>query len=265
VKFFVCKKGVSATDPVERPILIFDPSLLVFKEKAHKYYYDGEHVPGVTTILNVVGKGDALLQWAANCAVEYLKQRLEGDLTTDDVARFCKEAQKQWRSVKEEAGSIGSIAHDWIEQHLKGGNAPLPDHPKARNSCCIALEWMDSVEWETLEVEKVIFHPEYRYAGKYDWKARINRVKAIPDWKTSKDIYSTYRYQTAAYVKAEEAMTGETIPDRWICRIDKEGDFDPANDVLYMPPESLEADFEAFLGALKIYRRESEIRRMVNV
>lgn len=244
---------------------IFDPSLLVFKEKAHKYYYDGEHVPGVTTILNIVGKGDGLLYWAAQCAVEYLQQRLEGDLTTEDVAKFCKEAKLQWRAVKEEAGSIGGIAHDWIEQHLKGNTLPFPEHPKANNSCHVALEWMDSVHWETIEVEKVVYHPVHRYAGKLDWKAKINGVLAIPDWKTSKGIYSTYRYQTAAYLTADEAETGDHIPDRWICRIDKEGDFDPANDVLYMPRETLEADFNAFLAALTLYRREAEIRRGDNV
>jgi hypothetical protein len=244
---------------------MFDPALLVFKEKAHKYYYDGEHVPGVTTILSVIGKGDALLYWAANCAVEYLQQRLEGDLTTEDVEKFCKEARTQWRTVKEEAGTIGGIAHDWIEQHLKGNTQPLPEHPKARNSVQNALKWMHSVQWETLAVEKVVFHPEHRYAGMLDWKARINGRLSIPDWKTSKDIYSTYRYQTAAYLKAEELQTGEEIPDRWICRIDKENEFDPDNDVLYLPRESLEADFNAFLAALTIYRRESEIRRGINV
>lgn len=212
-----------------------------------------------------MGKGDGLLYWAAQCAVDYLQQRLAGDLTTEDVDKFCKEAKLQWRAVKEEAGTIGGIAHDWIEQHLKGNTLPLPEHPKARNSVGIALEWMASVHWETIEVEKVVFHPLHRYAGKFDWKARINGVLAIPDWKTSKGIYSTYRYQTAAYLMAEEAQTGEYIPDRWICRIDKEGDFDPANDVLYMPRESLEADFNAFLAALTLYRRESEIRREVNV
>lgn len=243
----------------------FDPALLVFREKAHKYYYDGEHVPGVTTILNVVGKGDGLLQWAATCAVEYLQQRLVGDLTTEDVTRFCKEAKSQWRAVKEEAGSIGGIAHDWIEAHLKGDvGRPLPDHPKAANSVRNALEWLRDVEWETLEVEKVVFHPGFRYAGKLDWKARINGVLAIPDWKTSKGIWSTYRYQTAAYLVADELQTGDVIPDRWICRIDKEGEFDPMFDVLHMPRETLEADFNAFIAALTIYRRESEIRRGVN-
>jgi len=243
----------------------FDPALLVLKEKAHKYYYDGQHVPGVTTILNIVGKGDGLLYWAAQCAVDYLEQLLVGDLTSEDVTKICKDARTKWKDVKEEAGTIGGIAHDWIEQHLKGNTLPLPDHSKARNAVGNALEWMASVKWETLGVETMVFHPEYRYAGKMDWKAHINGVLSIPDWKTSKGIYSTYRYQTAAYLVAEEIQTGEHIPDRWICRIDKEGAFDPANDVLYMPRESLEADFNAFLAALTLYRRESEIRRDVNV
>lgn len=245
--------------------MTFDPELLVFKEKAHRYYYDGEHVPGVTTILNIVGKGDGLLYWAAQCAVNYLQERLQGELTTKDIEDLCKQARQEWRSVKEEAGTIGGVVHDWIEQYLKGNNPPLPEHSKAQNAIGNALQWLRDVQWETLEVEKVVYHPVYRYAGKLDWKARINGTLAIPDWKTSGGIWSTYRYQTAAYLQAEVLQTGDDIPNRWICRIDKEGDFDPANDVLFMPRESLEADFNAFLAALTLYRRESEIRRGVNV
>jgi hypothetical protein len=241
--------------------MAYDPTLLVFKEKAHKYYYDGVHVPGVTTVLGNISKGDGILQWAVNLTAESIKEQMVGEISTEDVVRICDEAKKAHRLYKEEAGDIGHIAHDWIEQHLHGNTGPLPDHPKARNACEAALRWLDIVKWETVEAEKPIFHAEYGYAGTLDWKARINGVLCIADWKTSKSMYSSFRYQTAAYLRAEEAQTGEHIPDRWICRIDKNGEFDPDNDVLYMAPESIEADFNVFLAALTIHRREAELRR----
>lgn len=239
----------------------YDPALLVFKEKAHKYYYDGAHVPGVTTVLGNISKGDGILQWGVNLTADYIKELMVGDLTTEDVVRICNEAKKAHRLFKEEAGDIGKIAHNWIEQHLRGGTEPLPEHPKSRNACEAAVRWLADVEWETIAEEKPIYHAEYRYAGTLDWKARINGVLAIADWKTSKSMYSSFRYQTAAYLRAEEDQTGEFIPDRWICRIDKNGEFDPEEDVLHMTRESLEADFNVFLAALTIHRREAELRR----
>lgn len=241
--------------------MLYNPDLLVFKEKAHKYYYDGKHIPGVTTVLGNISKGDGILQWAVNLTAETIKAQLEGELTTEEIGVICDLAKKAHRETKEEAGETGKIAHNWIESHLKGVTPPLPENPQARNAVENALRWLADVGWETVATEKLIYHPTYGYCGTLDWKVRINGVLSIADWKTSKGMYSSFRYQTAAYLRAEADNTGETIPDRWICRIDKNGTFDPDEDVLYMPPESIEADFNVFLAALTIHRREAELRR----
>ncbi len=241
---------------------MYDPELLVFKEKQHKYYYDGIHVPGVTTVLNMISKGDALTRWASNCAVDYLTPRLQGEVSSDDLGLLLNEARHAFEYVKNEAGHIGTLAHNWIEQHLRGGNEPLPEHEKARNSCEAALKWIKDNEWETIDVEARIFSPTYLYAGTRDWYVRIRGRLAIADWKTSKSVYSSYRYQTAAYLRAEEECSGIEIPDRYIFRIDKEsGELEEH----YFEPESIEPDFQAFLAALTLHRREAELRRTKRV
>lgn len=222
------------------------------------YFYNGEHVPGVTTILGVISKGDAITQWAVNQTVDFLIPRLQGELSTDDVDELLQDSRYAWKVKKQEAADIGTIAHNWIEDHLRGKQQELPEHPKARNSVEAALKWLETNRWETIAIEDVVFSPTHFYAGKMDWKARVNGVLAVPDWKTSKHIYSSYRYQTAAYVKAIEEITGEYIPDRWLLRIDKEtGEFED----LQLTRDTLEEDFATFLGALQIYRREAELRR----
>lgn len=222
------------------------------------YFYDGEHVPGVTTILGVISKGDAITQWAVNQTLEYLTPRLQGELSTDEVNALLYDSRYAWKIKKQEAADIGTIAHNWIEDHLKGVEQPLPEHPNARKSVEAALKWLEENRWESLDIEGIVFSPTHFYAGKMDWKARVNGVLAVPDWKTSKYIYSSYRYQTAAYVKAIEEATGEYIPDRWLLRIDKEtGEFED----LHLERDTLEEDFATFLGALQIYRREAELRR----
>jgi genome maintenance exonuclease 1 len=236
----------------------YNPELLVFREKSHRYYYDGVHVPGVTTILNTISKGDALTHWAVAQTIDYLEPRLIGELTDEQIHTLCDEARVAHKVVKEAAASIGTLAHDWIERYLKGEEPTLPENPKARNSCEAAVKWLAEHGWETLAIEEIVYSPTHLYAGKLDWLARVDGVLAVPDWKTSKAHYSTHRYQTAAYVKALEEVRDIHIPDRWILRIDKEtGEHDP----LHLTRDDLEADFEAFLAALTIYRREAQLRR----
>lgn len=237
---------------------LYDRERLVFNERQHRYFYDGVHVPGVTTILNIISKGDALTRWASNCAVDYLTPRLQGEVSTEELGFILNEARTAFETVKNEAGHIGTLAHNWIEQHLRGGSEPLPEHEKARNACEAALKWMQDNEWETIDVEQRIFSPTHLYAGTRDWFVRIRGRLAIADWKTSKHVYDSYRFQTAAYLRAEEEDSGVVIPDRWIFRIDKEtGLFEES----YFEPESIDSDFNAFLAALTLYRRTAELRR----
>jgi len=113
------------------------------------------------------------------------------------------------------------------------------------------------VHWETVEIEKQIYHPDLGYAGILDWYALVDGVPSVPDWKTSKYIYSSYRYQTAAYVKALELETGCRIEDRWILRIDKNtGEFEDVK----LTRKSLASDFKALKGALALYQRDKQLK-----
>jgi hypothetical protein len=251
--------------------LNYNRELLTFNPNNHGHYYDGKRLLGVTTALTAISKGDALIQWAVNQACDYARANLLTiDQTFDDGAKFIvdgtdgdleyilKGAKYAWKAKRDEAASIGTIAHNWIEGYLKGEDPSWPDNAPARKSCEAALDWIKSVKWETLKIEHQIYIPELQVGGICDWYARINGVLAIPDWKTSKSLHSSYAYQTAAYLKALENEFGEKIPHRWLVRIDKEtGIVEPR----FLPEEEIAADYAAFESAVTIYRRESELSK----
>ncbi len=247
----------------------YDKSLLVFNPRNHSYTYDGERLLGVTTALSVVSKGDAITQWAANQTLEYLKANLPGPedyplLVTSDQYKADMEllylgAKYAWKARRDEAASIGTRTHAWIESYLKGQNPDWPEDPNVRNAAKAALGWIKSVKWETVATEQMIYIPELKVAGTCDWLARINGVLSLVDWKTSKSLHSTYAYQLAAYLHALEEELGEEIRDRWLLRIDKETGI--ADTPLLLSRESLEADYQAFESAVHLYRRESAIKK----
>jgi hypothetical protein len=240
-----------------KTLLTFDRSLLTFDAGRHRHLYDGKQLIGVTTALGMISKGDAITQWAVNQALEFLGKELQGDLTEDDVKRLLYEAKYAWKARRDEAASIGTQAHNWMESYLRGEAPEWPEHQNVRNSCEAGVKWCDLHHWETVEVEKQIFHPKYGYAGILDWWVLIDGVPSIPDWKTSKYIYSSYRYQTAAYLKALENEVGCRIEDRWILRIDKEtGEFED----LKLPRKELARDWRGFRAALNLYKNDKQLK-----
>lgn len=248
----------------------FDRSLLTFNPKNHGHYYDGKRLLGVTTALSAISKGDGLVQWAVNQAIDYARTELipppsiEDPLslvvpsyTTDHVAMVLQGAKVAWKAKRDEAASIGTQAHEWVERYLKGEDPEWPSDPNVRNSCEAALEWIKSVSWETIKIEHQIYIPELGVCGICDWYARINGVLAVPDWKTSKSLHPSYAYQTAAYLKALEGEFDTKIPHRWLIRIDKEtGIVEPR----FLPEEDIEKDYATFEAAVTIYKREQELK-----
>ena len=247
----------------------FDRSLLTFNPSNHGHYYDGRRCLGVTTALSAISKGDGLVQWAVNCALEYARANVPGpadypilgtpEQFQEDLEIVYTGAKYAWKEKRDEAASIGTQAHNWIESYLKGEDPPWPVNPQVCRTCEAAVEWIKSVKWVTKKIEHQIYIPELGVAGICDWFAEINGVLAVPDWKTSKELRSSYAYQTAAYLKALENEFDVIIPDRWLIRIDKEtGSVEPR----LLPREDLEKDYQAFESSVHIYRREAELKRL---
>jgi hypothetical protein len=259
----------------------FDPS-------AHVYFrFDDEgnrlDINGVTTVLGVINKSHMLVPWATKLCIETLKGYLFDDdgglkeFSTEQLLMWMHEAKNKHRERLEEAGDIGHIAHDAIERAIKYAlehtdgvvvvteDTYLPDNEQARNCVLAAFDWMAKHNVRWLATERKIYSREFDVAGTADGKCIVDSCddimccrgrsfkdrKAIADWKSSNHLSDSYAYQTAIYQFAEIEEFGEYIPDRWILRLGKEdGKFEP----WYIPNEFFEADLNAFLAALQLYR-----------
>ena len=122
--------------------------------------------------------------------------------------------------IKQKSAVEGTLIHETLEKILIGEEPAIPA------SISPALEEVQrflnerSITVDKNFVEKRIFHPEHRYAGTIDALAFIDGELGILDIKTSQSIYRDYNLQTAAYMAA---LTRE-FPDlrtRWILRVDQ--------------------------------------------
>jgi hypothetical protein len=240
---------------------------LYYDEDKHRYYVsvrqgiqlpewsEPVRVPSVTAILSAVGSEGALVQWAANCAASFVAGRLKPGivLTQRDIDELVGCARMAHAYERDDAARVGTAVHDWIRRYIAADmpeSFDLPQGLTAMAACEAARKWMGEVRYCPLLTETCIYSLKYGYAGTLDvvGMASTKGVASIVDWKTSNRIYPKHRMQTAAYAKAYSEMTGLRVRHRWIVRIGKEGELEP----LYLPPETLAPDFDAFLAAKDI-------------
>ena len=135
----------------------------------------GEIVPGVTTICNIMGKGEPLMDW---------------------VAKVTKEG-KDWRQERDSAGDTGTIVHEVIMNFLTGEELPSYSDPVVDKCFDKFKKWWKSQPVSSMLVEKPLVSERYGFGGQFD--LYIEDEKKIVDIKTSNGIYDSYWIQLAGY------------------------------------------------------------------
>jgi hypothetical protein len=253
---------------------------------------------GVTSVCQIYDKSAALKPWAANMTAQHIidnipceglvRYELAGlyamlkdkkelppkprnfiQTTTEDLAKLCNEARRQYDVVTKDAASVGKVAHEWLERYIKAKlngvdlNEPMPQDKRSASCVEAALGFFDRHKVEFVYSERKIYSRRYNFAGTADLLAWVTscgnpkccpfegRVLELDDFKTSNDFRDDYPLQTAAYKYALlEEFEELCIAHRRIMKLGKEdGDF--KNRVF--PAESFEGDFAAFLGLLQTY------------
>ena len=140
--------------------------------KAHIRYKNqvSQVVPGVTTILGKVnfnGKYDRLVAWANSKGLEGI-----------DSGKY-----------RDEAGSIGSLAHEMILADLKGVTIDTSPYSKEQidkaENCY--LKWLERRKGKDLCdycVELPLVSEEHQYGGTVDYLGWIDGCYVIADYKT---------------------------------------------------------------------------------
>lgn len=190
------------------------------------YQADGIEYPGVTTVIGILGKGDALLGWAANCAIGYAKKQIESGV---EPLLALQDAAGNWKSVRNEAADIGSEIHDLIHKYIKFGRDVTGNiRPEVANGFLAFLEWESrhKVEWHKTEMR--VTSRVHGFAGTLDATCSLcpnpessERKKYLIDFKSSKGFYDGFDMQLAAY-RVGAAELGEQTEGCGILRLDKE-------------------------------------------
>lgn len=207
-------------------------------------------VPSVTTIINSGLAGyskDALMYWAWDQG----KQGLD------------------FRETRDKAASTGTVAHSMIEAYLHGQEY-VPD-PELILTADLLLEseaafgafvdWHDSHDVVIQEQEQRLVSGQYMYGGCFDALGTLDGTQCLFDWKSSKDIYSSYPVQLAAYYNLIHENRPIAMRPRKavIVRIGKDGGFR----VVELNLNDLELAWNMFKHALAIYEGKRDLGAMV--
>ena len=235
----------------------------------------GFQVPSVTTILGCINK-PALPAWSAKveremvlrCVKDVFKS-IEGPLPNcgDFIEGVVHALGREKAHTKElaKAGDIGSEAHRWVEWSicrelgLPSGSEPWCSAP-ASKAVRAWKQWRESVDFEPIATESMLYSLDHRYAGTMDFLANVTldwqRITVLGDLKTGNAIYREAKFQVSAYVQAavEMGMLEHEVP-ALIVRLPKKGLDESAEgvEIALVRVEDQPNYFQAFLSALSLF------------
>ena len=224
----------------------------LFNKEAHIHTLDGTPLHGVTTVLQVISK-PALIQWAANMAVDYIAAT---EFRTKDTAEelwerlqgIFKEARTAHRKKKEKAGDWGSELHEAIENWIK-----TKAEPSFEGTQKVAFEnfknWCQEHNVVFLESEKHVWSESMWVGGICDLVFTMDGKKYIGDIKTSSRIYNEHFFQMAAYDLCLTDMgEHQDVAGYIVINLKKDGEID------LMRADNMKLNREAFLAALTLHK-----------
>lgn len=244
-------------------ILAQDPPVLLHPEKKmidwfdqHYYKVAEDFYPSVTTILSASPKPE-LMFW-------------RGNVGNEEASRIMKEA-----------GERGSIIHNIFSAMLKGKKAayrvfndpeviPVNDQ-FIQLSLWKLVRFMEIVAPKVHLSEEIVFSHAFKYAGTMDLLFKVEQGGAfmvngakpitipagiyVADIKSGKNIDDEAFWQTAAYAKAYEEMTGTKIDGTLILHTQSQnkGGIEGFG-VKIRTAEEMETDFTNFLKVYEVWK-----------
>lgn len=222
-----------STLPASETSPVFYGKPLTFNPARHMYFWGGQHVPSVTTIINRLGK-ENLIQWAANCAVDHIEARLINHLNFKVIPEDAlRAARKAHVTIKEDAAGIGTRVHKYAQQVLQGQTPPEPLDGPAQQAVEAFWRWVEAHKIEPIAVERRVMSQTGMYAGTCDFVGMIDDQFSVLDFKTGNGVYDEAWWQTSGYAYALNEEHQHTpiapaarnvsiiMPVRWIVHLNK--------------------------------------------
>lgn len=195
------------------------------------YDVDGEQFVSVTTVTELVKDVEPFKKWAAQCAVDHIKDvgfnLIGGDgkfkwwgVPLDSI----EQAATAYKTASNKALGIGGEVHALIEKYIKNQDTAMSySCPESESAYKAFLSWEGKNIQKWVSSELVLAHPDHCYAGTCDAIAICNDGKVmLIDFKTSKAFYDDEMgMQVAAYALAYTKKTGEVVDEIGVLRLDK--------------------------------------------
>ena len=156
--------------------------LFEFKEKYHKYYYDGKDFTSVTTFLKRFKEEFDSEKWSKVKAQEKGVEQ--------------EHILEEWKKLNDRANEIGKATHEWIENFFKGIYQPIPKDFEIIDR----IDKFNKIYYEKLakltpiKFEQKVFHLKWKLAGTFDALFSYKDQLVIVDWKTNKKFDTSSKY-----------------------------------------------------------------------
>jgi len=138
------------------------------------------------------------------------------------LMRFYAEAEsfKAAQAITEKSAEEGTLIHETIEGILLGKNPEIPHSVAPAIKAFTTFYEKNNIQVTPELVERRVVSYDHRYAGTVDALALIGGKFGVLDIKTSQAIYRDYNLQTSAYMDALKDQF-ENLQTRWILKIDQ--------------------------------------------
>lgn len=220
------------------------------------------HVPTQTVVRSVTTKlilpKPRLTFWAINLALDYVWENWNA-ISPESWPTYRSFAANLHTEKRDEAGDIGTQAHDIIEKYLQmwlaSGIRPgdIRDFghdkdPRAIAAARAAEQIILKHKVVPIAAELLVGSLKAKCAGTLDFLCLYDGQPTLLDWKSSNSINETYAMQVAAYRAFFKEMTGIVISSVKVVKLSKEMDrFD-----VYRLPYLNEA-YAAYKGLARAY------------
>jgi hypothetical protein len=174
----------------------------ITRDRWHRYTYRGQTYPGVTSILRVLDKSDALMAWASRNTAEAALAQLDHlaglrDTVGPEGVIKALTARSGWK--RDEAAALGTTVHELADLIVRGEPLPRGTSETATAMAEAWAAWWQGAGWRHRLSEAFLVHPDLGYGGTFDLLAYDEHGRTtLADTKTG-SVYPEVRLQLTGY------------------------------------------------------------------
>jgi hypothetical protein len=211
-----------AKAPTEKELITtYNGRNIVFYPNSHRYKYEEAktYLVSPSSVVGVLDKSNALLIWNDRLITAFIEKTAKENPTWQDweVVKMVEDALGQRKIKLEEAGEVGDVIHAYAERTAwaKTMGEPLPEIPelpedtdenRAKHEQIMSgiqsfLKFEQEENVEYLDAERFVYSESHvvPYVGRFDTIMGVRGMRVLVDYKTSKGVYSSQKYQLGGY------------------------------------------------------------------